>query len=83
MDGIWCELKYGPRSGGITLCKLDDPRLLSVFKDSALKRAREHVEESKGVDEVVHLQDEMELERLERLLGLLVPGHGKGETLHV
>ena len=83
MNNVWCELKYGPRSNGITLCKLDDPHLLGTFRDSALKRAREHVEESEGVDEVVHLQDEMELERLERLLGLLVPSHRKRETLHV
>ena len=73
MEQVWCELKYGLKGQGVALCKLDNPYLLKIIKSCALQQALRNTEESNGVDEVIHLQDEMELERLERLLNLLIP----------
>ena len=79
MGKVWCELKYGLEGQGVVLCKLDNPYLLKVFKGCALQQALRNIEESNGVDEVIHLQDRMELERLERLLNLLIPEEGNSE----
>jgi hypothetical protein len=74
---VWVELKYGMKGQGVTICKLDDPYLLMVFKRCALRRGERYAEESEGVDEVIHLQDQMELKRLEKVLNILIPEEGR------
>ena len=76
MGQVWVELKYGIKGQGISLCRLDNPYLLLVFKRCALSRAKWLAEESEGVDEIIHFQDQAELERLEKLLDLLIPAEG-------
>ena len=75
---IWAELKYGLKGHGITICKLDSPYLLRVFKRCVLQRAKQLEEESSGVDDIIHLHDELELGKIERLLEILIPD-GKDE----
>lgn len=76
MGDVWLELRYGTGGQGIALCKLDNPHLLVLFRRYALERAERNVGESEGVDQIIHLQDQMELERLERLLDLVIPREG-------
>jgi hypothetical protein len=71
---VWVELRYGVSGQGIALCKTDNPYLLKVFKRCALERASQLAVESDGIDAVIHIQDEAELERLEKLLAMLIPG---------
>ncbi len=73
MQNVWVELKYGICGQGIPLCKLDDQYLLRVFKERALSRAAEFVEESGGIDNVINTQDRMELAKLTVLLGMIIP----------
>lgn len=73
MQNVWVELKYGVCGQEIPLCKLDDQYLLSIFKERALSKAEEFVNESRGVDSVIHTQDKLELAKLRVLLGMLIP----------
>jgi len=73
MAQIWLELKYGVKGHGIALCRLDTPYLLQAYKKCALARARHLAEESRGIDEVIHFQDQTELERLQKLFNLVIP----------
>jgi hypothetical protein len=78
---VWVELKYGLKGHGITICKLDSPYLLQVFKRCALQRAEQFQDQSKGVDEIIHLHDELELRKIERLLEKLISnGEDKFES---
>ncbi|MFC1934885.1 hypothetical protein ACFLXZ_01035 [Chloroflexota bacterium] len=72
---VWAELKYGLKGQGVTICRLDSPVLLRAFKRSALRKAKQSAHQSNGVDEVIHLHDELELERLEQLLEKLIPSN--------
>ena len=76
---VWAELRYGVSGQGIALCKTDNPYLLRVFKRCALERASQLAEESDGVDAIIHLQDEAELERLKKLLAMLIPSNESPE----
>ena len=75
---VWIELKYGMRGQGITICRLDHPYLLSVFKRCALRRAEQFVSQSEGLDQIVHYHDELELGKLEKLLERLIPDNENG-----
>lgn len=70
---VWAELKYGLKGHGITICKLDNPYLLRAFKRCAIQKAEEFSNQSDGADDIIHLHDEMELQRLRKLLEKLVP----------
>lgn len=72
---VWVELKYGVKGEGITICRLDNPYLLRVLKRCALQRAKQFTHQSNGVDDIIHLHDELELEGLEKLLEKLIPGN--------
>jgi len=76
MTQVWCELRYGMKGSNITLCRLNDPEVLSVFRQKALEKALRDAQESEGVDEVVHLQDKTELMRLKGLFDLITPTDG-------
>ena len=79
MGQAWLELRYGLKGLGITLCKSNNPQLLKVFKEYALSEAEQMTKESEGVDQVIHYVDQAELERLNKLLGLLVPDTESGD----
>ncbi len=76
---VWVELRYGVDGQGLTLCKSRDPQLLQVFKQYALEKANRLAEQSKRIDKVVYLQDKAEVERLQKLLPLVIPDDGEGE----
>lgn len=76
---VWVELKYGVGGKGVTICRLDHPYLLVAFKRCALRRAKEFTNQSEGVDNVIHLKDRLELEKLEKLLELLIPDGESGD----
>ena len=71
---VWLELRYGIPGHGVTLCRLDTPYALQVFKRCALVQAKQLAEESKGIDDIIHFLDEIELEKVQTLLGKLIPG---------
>ena len=75
---VWIELRYGVGGQGLTLCKSQHPPLLQAFKQEALERASRLAQESKRIDKVVYLQDKAEVERLQKLLPLLIPEDGGG-----
>ena len=75
----WVELKYGVTGQGITICRSDSPYLLRVFKRCALQRAKQFANQSYEVDPIIHLHDDLELEKLEKLLGLLIPDSENGD----
>ncbi|MBE9515077.1 MAG: hypothetical protein IMY79_02945 [Chloroflexi bacterium] len=74
MGQVWAELRYGVKGQGITLCRLDNPYLLRVFKQCALAKATQLAQESEAADEIIHFLDQIELEKLQALLELLIPG---------
>jgi hypothetical protein len=75
---VWVELKYGLKGQGITVCRLDHPYLLRAFKRCALQRAEQFAVQSEGANDVIHLHDELELERLQKLLDKLMPDSENG-----
>jgi len=56
----------------IALAATRSPRALKAFKEAALEEARLAAIDWEA-DEVLHAQNKKELERLEKLLGLLIP----------
>lgn len=56
----------------IALAATRSPRALQAFKEAALEEARLAAIDWEA-DEVLHAQNQKELERLEKLLGLLIP----------
>ena len=56
----------------IALAATRNPRALQAFKEAALEEARLAAMDWEA-DEVLHVQNQKELERLEKLLGLLIP----------
>jgi len=72
MNKVWVELRYGA-GPGVSLCRVNNPYLLRVFKECALGKAKQLVEESAAIDEIIHLQDQAELERLEKILTVVIP----------
>lgn len=70
---VWVELKYGVKGQGITICRLDNPYLLRVFKRCALQRAEQFANQSYGVDPIIHLHDDLEFKKLDQLLDELIP----------
>jgi len=73
MSEVWIELKYGTGKTGITLFRLDDPKVIRGFAGNALKKAEERAFESEIVDPVLGIIDRAELVKLQRVLELLIP----------
>ena len=73
MNRTWLELKYGTPKAAITLFRLDDPTLLRAFSQKALKEARWKAEESQFIDPVLGVIDGLEVQKIERVLDLVVP----------
>ncbi len=69
-------LQYpNPERGNTTiaLAATRAPQALQAFREVVLEEARLDTMDCE-VDEVLHIQKQMELERLNKLLGLLIPG---------
>ena len=60
---------------GVIVATTRDEDALRLFKSAVLDEARSRYESDE--DEIVMLMDRLELERLERLLTLLVPDSGE------
>ena len=74
MSKVWLELKYGQGKAGLTVCRLDDERVLRAAKRAALNRAKDRAHESEEVDPVLALMDRFDLQKLSSVLELLIPG---------
>lgn len=72
MSKVWLELRYGNGSTGITLFQLDDLTLIRAFARNALKKAEEKAFESEILDPVLGVIDRLELEKLKKVLDLVV-----------
>ena len=68
----WVSLVYDWGDEGLPLGSTDDQHLLRQVADGLLVRAREAAELSRWVDPVKAALDQAEVERLERVLTLLV-----------
>ncbi|MFW6116525.1 MAG: hypothetical protein ACOC6F_02250 [bacterium] len=73
MSKIWLELKYGQGAAGLTVCRLDNERLLRVFKQTALDRAEGRLHDSELIDPVVAIIDRFDLQKLRTVLDALIP----------
>ena len=68
----WVSLVYDWGDEGLPLGSTDDPDLLRQVAENLLARARDEADLSRWVDPVKAALDKAEVERLERVLGLLV-----------
>ncbi len=59
----------------VAIAATRNPEALRLFKRVVLEEARLAVLDW-AVDEALHVQDQMELERLEKVLNLLIPEEG-------
>lgn len=73
MNKTWLELKYGQGAAGLTVCRLDNERVLRVFKRTALDRAEGRLHDSELLDPVVAVMDRFDLEKLRAVLDALIP----------
>ena len=76
MSKVWLELRYGTGKTGITLFRLDDPRVIRAFARNALKKAEERAFESEILDPVLGIIDRAELVKLQQVLDLLLAEGG-------
>jgi hypothetical protein len=76
MSKVWLELRYGTGKTGMTLFRLDDPRVIRAFARNALKKAEERAFESEILDPVLGIIDRAELAKLQQVLDLLLPEDG-------
>ena len=61
----------------VALAATRNPKALQAFKEAVLEEARLAVMDWEA-DEVLHAQNQIELERLNKLLGLLIPNGEDG-----
>jgi len=67
-----------PREGRtVAIAATRNEQAMRAFKRAVLKEAKSTLANGM-VDEVLHVQDSIELTRLQRLLDLVVPGDGGG-----
>jgi hypothetical protein len=73
MSKIWVELRYGVMPHGTLLSLTDNPRLLVLTKREILGRLKTRLAEVVGADEILELIDRSELDRLQKVLDMLIP----------
>jgi len=73
MSKIWLELKYGQGRAGLTLCRLDNERLLRIVKRTALDEAQGRLHDSELIDPVIATMDRFDLQKLRTVLDALIP----------
>ena len=70
----WLEIVYDWGDEGLTLARTTNPGLLALAKQQAMQEAESRLAISQQVDEIISLLDQIELERLQRTLSMLIPG---------
>ena len=68
----WLEIVYNWGDDGLTLVKSEDPELLELAKRRVIQEAKERLEFSQDLDEIVTLMNEAEVHRLECILSRLI-----------
>ncbi|MFC2045696.1 hypothetical protein ACFLUH_03355 [Chloroflexota bacterium] len=63
----------------IALAATRSPTALQAFKEAVLAEAKLAAMDDWDADEVLHAHNQTELERLNKLLGLLIPGSEEGD----
>lgn len=73
-------LQYPDSRGArtVALAATRNEKALRAFKEAVLEEARLSILDW-NADEVIHLQEEVELERLQKLLDLVIPEEKGGE----
>jgi hypothetical protein len=73
----WVELRYGWGLKGIPIGQTASLQLLKQVKESLLAEAERRAEVSHKVDPVLGFIEEQELEKLRRILGVVIPNNGE------
>lgn len=64
----------------VALAATRNPKALQAFKEAVLEEARLAAMDWEA-DEVLHAQNQQEMERLQKLLGLLIPDSNNGDEV--
>ena len=73
----WVELRYGWGLKGIPIGQTASPELLKQVKEILLSEAERRAEVSQKVDPILGFIEEQELEKLRRILGVVIPDNGE------
>lgn len=73
----WVELRYGWGLKGIPIAQTASSELLSQIKEILLSEAVRRAEVSQKVDPILGFIEEQELEKLRRILGVVIPDNGE------
>ena len=74
----WVELRYGWGLKGIPIGQTASLELLKQVKGILLSEAERRAEVSQKVDPILGFIQEQELEKLRRILEVVVPGNSEG-----
>ena len=74
----WVELRYGWGLKGIPIGQTASSELLKQVKGILLSEAERRAEVSQKVDPILGFIQEQELEKLRRILEVVVPGNSEG-----
>jgi len=69
----WVELRYGWGLKGIPIAQTGSPELLKQVKEILLAEAQRRAQVSRKVDPILGFIEEQELEKLRRILGVVIP----------
>lgn len=72
----WIELRYGWGLKGIPIAQTVSSELLKQVKETLLTEAERRAESSRKVDSVLGFIEEQELEKLRRILEVIIPSNG-------
>jgi len=73
----WVELRYGWGLKGIPIAQTASSELLKQIKEILLSEAARRAEVSQKVDPILGFIEEQELEKLRRILGVVIPDNGE------
>jgi hypothetical protein len=74
----WVELRYGWGLKGIPIAQTASSELLKLAKEILLAEAERRAEVSQKVDPILGFIEEQELEKLRRILTVVIPSNGEG-----
>ena len=74
----WLELRYGWGLKGIPIAQTASSELLKQVKEILLSEAERRAEVSQKVDPILGFIEEQELEKLRRILEVVIPGNSEG-----
>jgi hypothetical protein len=74
----WVELRYGWGLKGIPIAQTASLELLKQVKEILLSEAEQRAGVSQKVDPILGFIEEQELEKLRRILEVVIPGNGEG-----